>query len=66
MEDSEPFGLKRLTAEECPELYPATTTEFADPVDGDSKEVASFRGLLAKTQLEKTDLRQVQNKHTQP
>lgn len=59
LEETEPFGMKRLTSEECPELYPATTTETADPVDGDSEEVSCFRGLLAKTQLEKTKLRQV-------
>ncbi|GMH42943.1 hypothetical protein BSKO_10865 [Bryopsis sp. KO-2023] len=57
LDDREPFGLKRLDADECPELYPATTTEFADPVEGDSEEIALFRPLLAKTQLQKEPLR---------
>lgn len=57
LEDPEPFGLKRLSDTALQELYPATTTEFAEPVDGDDATVALFRPLLAKTQLEQTPLR---------
>lgn len=55
--DEQPFGLKRMSAEDFPEIYPATTTEFAAPVEGDSPAVAAFRPLLAKTQLERKPLR---------
>jgi hypothetical protein len=57
LEDQTPFGLKRMSADEVPELYPATTTEFAAPLEGDSPDVAFFRPLLAKTQLERRTLR---------
>jgi hypothetical protein len=49
--------LKRLDDKALQELYPATTTEFADPVEGDDPTVAAFRPLLAKTQLETLPLR---------
>ncbi|CAD7701464.1 unnamed protein product [Ostreobium quekettii] len=55
--DREPFGLKRLTAEGTPELYPAVTDEWADAVDGDGPDVAVIRPMLARTQLEKKALR---------
>ena len=54
LEDRTPMGLKRL---DNPEMYPATTTEFAAAVPGDSPEVAAFRPLLARTQLEARPLR---------
>ena len=57
LEDQTPFGLKRMSAEDTPELYTATTTEFAAPVKADTPEVATFRPLLAKTQLERKPLR---------
>ena len=57
LEDSTPFGMKRLTAEDQPEMYPAVTDEWAGPMDGDSPEVALLRPLLAKTQLERLPLR---------
>lgn len=53
----EPFGLKRMSEEDFPEIYPATTTEFAAPVDSDTPDMAAFRPLLAKTQLERKQLR---------
>eukprot|EP00951_Prasinocladus_malaysianus_P023963 scaffold205402_cov20-Prasinocladus_malaysianus.AAC.1 len=46
-----------MAADDFPEMYPATTTEFADPVEGDSEEVAAFRPLLARTQLEEKPLK---------
>ncbi|GAB4820421.1 hypothetical protein N2152v2_007467 [Parachlorella kessleri] len=61
LEDQTPFGLKRMSAEDTPELYPATTTEFAAPVKADNPEVATFRPLLAKTQLERKPLRLAYN-----
>ena len=57
LQDTTPFGMKRMAEEEMHELYPATTTEFAEPVEGDEPEVARFRPLLAKTRLERRKLR---------
>eukprot|EP00884_Botryococcus_braunii_P005326 jgi/Botrbrau1/14795/Bobra.105_1s0008.2 len=57
LEDPEPGGMKRMSEEALAEQYPATTTEFADPLEGDSPEVATFRPLLAKTRLQFTPLR---------
>lgn len=54
LEDPSPFGMPRLSN---PEMYPATTTEFADPMEGDDPEVAVVRSLLACTQLETAKLR---------
>lgn len=54
---SEPFGMKRMSDEAYNEQSIATTTDFADPVEGDTEEVALFRPLLAKTRLEKLNLR---------
>lgn len=56
LEDPEPLGMKRMRQEDFPEMYPATTTEFADPVEGDDEEVAAFRPLLAATQLQEKEL----------
>lgn len=56
LDDPEPMGMKRMRAEEFPEVYPATTTEFAEAVEGDEEEVALFRPLLARTQLEEKEL----------
>lgn len=53
---AEPFGLRRFDRNRFPELYPATLDEFADPVEGDTEEIALFRPLLARTQLEKRPL----------
>jgi hypothetical protein len=52
----EPFGLKRFDRDRFPELYQATLDEFAEPVQGDTEEIALFRPLLARTQLEKRSL----------
>lgn len=49
--------MKRMAQEEMDELYPATTTEFAEPVEGDDATVSQFRPLLAKTRLERRKLR---------
>ena len=57
LEDKIPFGLKRMEDQDMYELYPATTTDFAEPVEGDDESVALFRPLLAKTRLEKLPLR---------
>eukprot|EP01026_Neomeris_dumetosa_P055281 TRINITY_DN5015_c0_g2_i1.p2 TRINITY_DN5015_c0_g2~~TRINITY_DN5015_c0_g2_i1.p2 ORF type:complete len:316 (-),score=40.55 TRINITY_DN5015_c0_g2_i1:517-1431(-) len=57
LEDKEPLGMKRMSDEALNEQYPATTTEFAEPVESDSEEMALFRPLLAKTQLEEKELR---------
>ena len=39
------------------ELYPASTTDFAQPLLGDQQEVALFRPLLFHTRIEKAPLR---------
>lgn len=54
---STPGGLKRLSDEASKELYPAVTDAFAQPLDGDSEDVALLRPLLAQTQLESVPLR---------
>ena len=54
LEDRAPAGMKRL---DVPEMYAAVTDIFADPLQGDSPEVAELRPLLARTQLEKAPLR---------
>lgn len=46
------LGMARFDRNKFPELYPATLTEFAAPVEGDDADVALFRPLLARTSLE--------------
>jgi hypothetical protein len=46
------MGMKRFGKERFPEQYPATVDEFADPVEGDSPDVAALRPLLKSTNLE--------------
>ena len=57
LEDQQPFGLKRMSEEDFPEIYPATTSEWAAPLPGDEPGAAAIRPLLAKTQLERKPLR---------
>lgn len=57
LESREPFGMKRLSAEDAPEMFPATLDEWADPVEGDSPEVATIRPLLAGTRVRTLPLR---------
>lgn len=55
LEDRSPLGMKRIST---PEMYPATTDEFALPLQGDCPEVARYvRPVLAATQLERLPLR---------
>ena len=54
LEDRAPGGMRRL---DVPEMYAAVSDVFADPVDGDSPDIAILRPLLARTQLEKAPLR---------
>lgn len=54
--EKEPFGLKRFDRDRFPELYPATLDEFADILPCDSPEVATFRPLLARTQLQSREV----------
>lgn len=54
LEDRSPMGMNRL---DVPEMYPATTDEWALPIESDTPEMAMLRPLLAKTQLEKAPLR---------
>ena len=57
LDSREPFGMKRLSAEDTPEMFPATLDEWADPVEGDSSDVAVIRPLLAGTRLRTLPLR---------
>ena len=57
LETDSPFGMKRMSAEDFPEMYPACVDEWAAPLAGDAAEVAVRRPLLAKTQLEASALR---------
>ncbi|CAN0027311.1 unnamed protein product, partial [Heterosigma akashiwo] len=57
--EEEPLGLKRFNKETFPDQFPATKTEFADPVPGDSKDMAVFRPLLKQTELESRKLKLV-------
>lgn len=50
--EAEPMGMKRFGSARFPEQYPATTTEWADPVASDNKEMAKVRPLLKNTNLE--------------
>lgn len=57
LEERSPGGMKRMSEEALLEQYPATLTEFAEPVSGDDDIMASFRPLLAQTRLQKLPLR---------
>jgi len=57
LEERSPGGMKRMSEEALLEQYPATLTEFAEPVNGDDEVMASFRPLLAQTRLQKMPLR---------
>jgi hypothetical protein len=50
--EKEPLGLKRFGRERFPEQYPATVDEWADPLEGDSPDVAKLRPLLKNTNVE--------------
>ena len=50
--EEEPFGLKRFGAARFPEQYPATVDEWAEPLEGDSPDVAKLRPLLKNTNME--------------
>ena len=55
--EAEPMGMKRFGRERFPEQYPAVIDEFAEPVEGDDKEVAALRPLLKNTNLEFRNLK---------
>ena len=54
-EEGEVAGLARTAG--APDTYPATKTEFAEPVAGDSSEAALLRPMLKNTNLEFLQLR---------
>lgn len=56
LEDMAPAGLQRMTIEEWPDQWPATTDEWAEPVEGDDEEMAIIRPLLKQTMLERVPL----------
>ena len=53
LQDQNPGGLKRL---DNPEMYPAPSDKFAEPLPSDSGDLKYYRQLLSDTQLEKTPL----------
>jgi hypothetical protein len=55
--EAEPMGMKRFGSERFPEQYPATTTEWANPVSTDTKDMARIRPLLKNTNLESRALK---------
>ena len=55
--EAEPMGMKRFGQERFPEQYPAVLDEWADPVEGDNKEMSMLRPLLKNTNLETRGLR---------
>lgn len=57
LEDRNPMGMKRLGAEEAPEMFPATTDRLAEAVEGDDIIAASMRPLMAGTRLERIPMR---------
>eukprot|EP00965_Chrysotila_dentata_P228134 6196424-Pleurochrysis_carterae.AAC.2 len=54
-QEGEVAGLARTAS--APDTYPATKTEFADPVEGDIEEATILRPLLKNTNLEYLPLR---------
>lgn len=57
LEERSPGGMKRMSEEAMLEQYPATLTEFAEPLASDDRIAAAFRPLLAQTRLQKLPLR---------
>ena len=55
--EAEPMGMKRFGSGRFPEQYPATITEWADPVASDTKDMAQVRPLLKNTNLETRGLK---------
>jgi hypothetical protein len=55
--EAEPMGMKRFGQERFPEQYPAVLDEWADPVEGDDREMALLRPFLKNTNLESRNLR---------
>ena len=60
LDNRSPGGMKRMSDEAMMEQYPATLTEFAEPLESDDEVMQAFRPLLAQTRLEKLPLRWVQ------
>ena len=56
LEDRTPGGMRSLEGAALAEQYPATTDEWAEPLPGDSQEIAPLRRLLKNTRLEKEPL----------
>ena len=55
--EKSPGGMPRFGQSRFPEQYPATVDSWADPIDGDEKEIAILRPFLKNTNLEKRGLR---------
>lgn len=59
--EESPLGLKRFGQADFPEQYPATIDTWAEPLEGDDKDVALLRPLLKNTNLERRKLKLVYN-----
>jgi hypothetical protein len=55
--EKNPMGMQRFGQSRFPEQYPATIDEWADPVEGDTAEMALLRPFLKNTNLETRGLR---------
>jgi hypothetical protein len=55
--EAEPMGMKRFGSARFPEQYPATKSEWADPVATDDRDMAKLRPLLKNTNLETRTLK---------
>ncbi len=49
--------MKRLDADDAPEMFPATLDRLAAPLEGDDADAAVVRPLLAGTRIEQAPLR---------
>jgi hypothetical protein len=59
--EAAPAGLARFGPDRFPEQYPATTTEWAEPVASDDQEMARVRQVLKNTNLETRALKLTYN-----
>jgi len=55
--EEKPMGMERFGPARFPEQYPATKTEWADPVESDDIEMQKIRPLLKNTNLETRGLK---------
>ena len=62
--EESPMGMARFGSGRFPEQYPATIDQWADPVEGDSLDIAKLRPLLKNTNLETRGLKMTYSGNT--